>query len=399
MLMPHLRYVSSWELEDSWKYAGDGWGIRLHSMCSRTGSFPPALAYYFVEKYSRPGDVVLDPFSGKGTAPLEACRSGRLGVGNDLAPEAYALTRAKVRPAALEEVVAWASRNRGYIEGYRGGDAPDEVRVFYSGYTLRQILAARELLLGDESDLGYFVKSLLLGILHGSGRDSLSVSCSHSFSMSPGYLERSVRERGLRRPRRNLAECLVRRAARIIDGYRPRMRGYAFNLDARSLVLQDESVDLVITSPPYFNMQTYAWDNWLRLWFLGYSYKDVARQLFHTDSVVRVRDFMRETLREIYRVLKDGRACIMVVGVVRRRGEVINMAELIAPLAEEVGFTPYRVIADEVPKPHKYLMYLKGDQGLSKEVILELHKGVVEPRRVRVDWGGDAHAARGVVAA
>jgi len=396
--MESLRYVSSWEIEDSWKNAGDGWGIRLHSMCSRTGSFPPALAYYFIEKYSRPGGIVLDPFSGKGTAPLEACRSGRVGVGNDLAPEAYVLTRAKVRPARLEDVIAWVSRNRGLIESCRDVDAPEEVKVFYSSYTLRQIIAARELLLDDSSDIGFFVKALILGILHGSGRDSLSVKCSHSFSMSPGYLRRSARERGLRKPRRNLGECLVRRAARIIDGYTPKARGYAFNQDARSLVLKDESVDLVITSPPYFNMQTYAWDNWLRLWFLGYSYKEVARQLFHTDSIPKFKEFMREVLREIYRVLKEDSACIMVVGMVKRKGELINMAELIAPIAEEIGFTPYRVILDEVPKPHKYLMYLTNEQGLSKEVILELHKGVVEPRRVRIYWRGGITITRGVLA-
>jgi DNA modification methylase len=59
------------------------------------GSFPPALARWAVEKFSDRGQVVLDPFSGKGTVPLEACISNRFGVGNDLAPEAYVVTRAK----------------------------------------------------------------------------------------------------------------------------------------------------------------------------------------------------------------------------------------------------------------------------------------------------------------
>ena len=50
-------------------------------------------------RYSRRGDVVLDPFSGRGTTPLQACAEGRIGVGNDLNPFAHLLTAAKVEPA------------------------------------------------------------------------------------------------------------------------------------------------------------------------------------------------------------------------------------------------------------------------------------------------------------
>ena len=60
-------------------------------MCSYVASFPAALAHAFIARYSRPGDVVLDPFSGRGTTPLQACAEGRIGVGNDLNPFAYLL--------------------------------------------------------------------------------------------------------------------------------------------------------------------------------------------------------------------------------------------------------------------------------------------------------------------
>ena len=61
--------------------------------------FPAALAHAFIARYSRPGDVVLDPFSGRGTTPLQACSEGRIGVGNDLNPFAHLLTASKVEPA------------------------------------------------------------------------------------------------------------------------------------------------------------------------------------------------------------------------------------------------------------------------------------------------------------
>ena len=67
-------------------------------MCSYLASFPAALAHAFIARYSRPGDVVLDPFSGRGTTPLQACAEGRIGAGNDLNPLAFLLTAAKVDP-------------------------------------------------------------------------------------------------------------------------------------------------------------------------------------------------------------------------------------------------------------------------------------------------------------
>jgi site-specific DNA-methyltransferase (adenine-specific) len=379
----------SYEIADSWKRARDGWGIALHRICSRTGSFPPALAYYFIMKYSRLGDIVLDPFSGKGTAPLEACLNGRIGVGNDLSPEAYVLTRAKVRPVNRRQVLEWIewAESRINPSGYDVSGVNEDVRAFFSNCTLRQILAVRDLI--DETkdeDLANFMRALMLGILHGPTRMHLSVRCSHSFSMAPGYVKRYVRENGVRKPRRNVLRCLRMKAERVFRDGIPAIRGEAYMEDARKLPIEDESIDFVITSPPYFNMQTYAWDNWLRLWFLGYEYEDVARRLFHTESVERFKLFIRDVLKEIFRVLKWNRAAVIVLGRVKLKGRIIDMAEVTAPIAEEVGFRVAGIISDSIPKSNKYLWYLREDDGVSREVILELHKGCFEPNPVVIDW-------------
>ena len=387
--MEAIYLQSSYEIGDSWKYARDGWGIALHRICSRTGSFPPALAYYFIMKYSRIGDVVLDPFSGKGTAPLEACLNGRIGIGNDLSPEAYVLTRAKVRPVPYSRVVEWIEYARRRLDpsNYRVSDVSDDVRAFFSAYTLRQILAVRDLIdETEDEDLANFIKALMLGILHGPTNIHLSVKCSHSFSMAPSYVRRYARRNGYSKPRRDVLRCLRIKAERVFRDGIPAVKGQAFMEDARKLPIEDESVDLVLTSPPYFNMQTYAWDNWLRLWFLGYDYEDVARKLFHTESLERFKQFMREVLREIFRVLRWDRAAIIVLGRVRVRGRIIDMAREVAPIAEEIGFEVAGIIADSIPKSNKYLWYLREEDGVSKEVILELHKGDYEARRIRIDW-------------
>ncbi len=60
-----------------WKDQQRLWGHSFHPMCSYLASFPAALAHAFVARYSRRGDVVLDPFSGRGTTALRhAPRAG-----------------------------------------------------------------------------------------------------------------------------------------------------------------------------------------------------------------------------------------------------------------------------------------------------------------------------------
>src|SRR6266487_5806711 len=86
-----------------WKDQQRLWGHAFHPMCSYLASFPAALAHAFIGRYSRRGDVVLDPFSGRGTTALQACAEGRIGVGNDLNPLAHLLTAAKVQPATPAE--------------------------------------------------------------------------------------------------------------------------------------------------------------------------------------------------------------------------------------------------------------------------------------------------------
>jgi len=389
--LSRYKIIQSYSIKDSWKYAENGWGISLHRICSRTGSFPPSLAYYFIMKYSRPGDKVLDPFSGKGTAPLEACLNNRIGLGNDLAPEAHVLTMAKIRPVSYREVVGWIEWAKPRVvrgaHDYDLDDVEDDVKIFYSNYTLRQILAVKELLLEiEDGELSNFLKALMLGILHGPSSIHLSIKSSHSFSMSPGYVKRYVKENNVKKPRREVLKCLKLKAERVFRDGVPAIKGHAFMVDARILPIEEESIDFVITSPPYFNMQTYAWDNWLRLWFLGYCYKHVKEKLFQTNSIKKFKEFIRDCLREIFRVLKWDRAAVIVLGTVKLNGRIINMAEEVAPIAEEIGFSIQSIIYDGIPKSNKYLWYLDGGQGVNREAILVLTKGDFTPYNVLIDW-------------
>jgi len=384
------NYINSSSLDGTWKFVNKSWGHSLHQICSRTGSFPPALARYFIEKFSNRGDKVLDPFSGKGTAPLEACLSGRIGIGNDLAPEAYVLTYAKVRSVSFKI----AKRYLGNIKSKMNStnidlsEAPEDVSVFYHPETLRQIIKLRELLQDENSDEATFIKALMCGILHGKSDFSLSLPCSHSFSMSPKYVKKYAKLHKLKKPQRNIVQCLIAKAQRVLRDGLPKIKGEAYRTDASRLELEDESIDLIVTSPPYFNKQTYAWDNWLRLWFLGYNYRDINKMLFNSQSISKFVQFMTDCIKEMYRVLKNNSACFIVIGDVKLNGKQINSAEIVAEIAENIGFSVKRIINDVIPRNSKYFMFLPEGKGVRLDRIVELHKGKINEKNVALPWDG-----------
>lgn len=105
--------------------------------------------------------------------------------------------------------------------------------------------------------------------------------------------------------------------------------------NARSLPFSDNSADLVVTSPPYYDALDYARDNRLRLWFLGrHDWKALNRRLTPTNT--KYEGHMAECLREMYRILKPGRFCVLVVGEVQRDGSTKDTATVLGQLARRV---------------------------------------------------------------
>ena len=71
-------------LAEHWQSQGGKWAAPQHYNCTYMAMFPPALPHYFIRRFTEPKDIVLDPFSGRGTTAVEAMAQGRFGIGNDL---------------------------------------------------------------------------------------------------------------------------------------------------------------------------------------------------------------------------------------------------------------------------------------------------------------------------
>ena len=68
-------------------------------------TFPTSFADEVIQNYTQPGDAVLDPFAGRGTAVYSAATQGRLAVGIDINPLGYVYANAKLKTGDEEEVV------------------------------------------------------------------------------------------------------------------------------------------------------------------------------------------------------------------------------------------------------------------------------------------------------
>ncbi len=99
---------------------------RLHEVSYRA-CFKPQLPRFFIDRLTRCGDIVYDPFMGRGTTLIEAALLGRVPFGCDVNPLSIMLTRPRLNPPALEQIEA----RLGDINFTDHGEIPDDLLVFY----------------------------------------------------------------------------------------------------------------------------------------------------------------------------------------------------------------------------------------------------------------------------
>ncbi|HEY0444706.1 MAG TPA: DNA methyltransferase [Candidatus Limnocylindrales bacterium] len=392
-----------------WKDQQRLWGHSFHPMCSYLASFPAALAHAFIARYSRPGDVVLDPFSGRGTTALQACAEGRIGIGNDLNPFAHLLTSAKVAPVtradALTRLTAlrlgWAADATGWeslarrviaepeaavsripVAGSNGGPAdgteavPAEVALAFHPRTLAQLLFVRSTLdLARPADR--FLAAALTGILHGKSASYLSPLMPNTFSMAPRYVRDFAARTGFEPPDRDVFECLAAKLRRLHRQGLPSAPGVALLGDARDVAPRaraalrgrglPDRARLVVTSPPYLRVVKYGYYNWLRTWLLGFDAQAIDAALDDAHHREPYLEFMRDVLVGLRPALTDDAVVVLVIGDVefdrgRKLQGGIGLAERVwEAAAQPAGYRLAGVALDDVA-PARKMTKLWGDE-------------------------------------
>jgi DNA modification methylase len=94
-----------------WKRSCTHTECTLHQIAPYVGKLKSSIARSLIQRYSKKGDLVVDPFAGAGTIVLEAALAGRDAFGSDISPYAKVLSNAKLfPPSSLREAIRRAER-------------------------------------------------------------------------------------------------------------------------------------------------------------------------------------------------------------------------------------------------------------------------------------------------
>jgi len=330
-----------------------------HGVHSFAAKFPPQLAAWGIKKFTRPGEIVLDPMCGSGTCLVEAMLLGRNSLGADIDPLARLISQVKSTPldpiqlrnhcdrllSQFRESVLLLREARSRRASFRLSiDLPDFPNRDY--WFLPQVAEELALLKGHIQKINreefrnffYLVFSSLI-ITKGKASVANVRDLAHSrphfarpektpdvldiFSQKLWRLSNAVISFSL--------ECKRNVRAKIVGD------------DASDLRLASDTVDLVFTSPPYVNAIDYQRAHKFSLFWLGdvlnitpRSYAELGKKYVGTDRVplaeCRARVSKPFGLSLIDRVIKDVSADdIKRAGVTHRYFE--NMQKIMSECA------------------------------------------------------------------
>jgi len=319
----------------------------IHEISYRA-CFKPQLPGYFIERLTREGDVVYDPFSGRGTTAIEAALRGRSVIANDVNPLSAMLTQPRFELPGLADIDArlrvlrFAARPRSGLD----------LSMFFHPDTEYEILGLREYLYrrvrsGEEDAVDRWIRMVATNRLTGHSPGFFSVyTLPPNQAVSPEDQLR-INARLRQEPDYRDIRALIRRKSmqlqsRLGAGERWRLRTAARG--ARLLQKEADatpeiasgSVQLTVTSPPFLDVVQYARDNWLRCWFNGLDAESIGARITMSRTVEEWAREMSAVFGELYRVTRPDGWVAFEVGEVRRGS--VKLEEVVAPLGLAAGF-------------------------------------------------------------
>lgn len=329
-------------------YSGRNWGHPWHSLCSYHGKLKPAIAHFLVEQFTEPGDVVVDPLSGVGTIPLEACLQNRVGIGNDLSELAFCVTKAKVEKPAVDDCLKVLSELQRFIDSEKlNGSIQKQIEKYgafgfngtLSEYfhqdTFREILSARNFFvprIHNFSSAEAMVFSCLLHVLHGNRPYALS---RNSHPLTPYAPTGEFVYKNVVQHIKDKLSSSYKKGD--FNNYR---NGQAIYGDYEQLDKHNISADAVICSPPFANSIRFYMQNWMRLWLCGWEEDDYkkAENLFLDQKQQKDFDIYFSFFEMCCNILKPNGKVILHLG----KTEKIDMAEELSKRAAPYFTEVYR---------------------------------------------------------
>lgn len=295
--------------------------------------FPPHFARDAILNLSRSGEVVLDPFCGRGNAPFAATVLGRASVGIDIHPLAWLWTGAKLCPEP--DVSRVLQRLSDVGRAARPHDRRAKTRFEQMAWSpgVRSFLRAARRELDWQASTTDRTLMAFIALHAQDKKDSgLSNQLSPTVAYSPSYAVQWWTRAGLTRPPK--VEPTDFLADKIRRRYRhgvPRQAEGTALLGDACTELRDAAplqAGLLITSPPYQGVTDYWNDHWIRLWLLGYDMKKDWKRSARHGGVEEYRRLVASVFQEARRHLQRGAAILVRCDQRRRTADICAEALL-----------------------------------------------------------------------
>jgi DNA methylase len=308
------------------------------------GSFPLDFAATWIKSYSKPGELVYDPFCGRGTTLLAAAMLERHAAGGDRSPLARLYSKATLTPADTGRVL----RRLESIDLTPPDPDPAEWEAWerFSPYfhprTFGEILALRRALNPRRSRCDRDIAAHLCARMLGKSMHHLSPVGWLGKTISTRNRLRNNYRHGASLEYRGVVKCLAHTLKRLsTEKYSAEFSLFANKVriakrDAEKPFGKRRDIAMILTSPPYPGVIDFAKDNALPLWFLE-RYYAVPRRLGFGANLAEWREWIHRCMAAWSRSLMIGGVMILEVGEVVRNGQRVDLASYLTEKCPPTG--------------------------------------------------------------
>ena len=359
----------------------------IHNWYKYTQAYSYSLVNLLLDEHKASQDsIILDPFNGCGTTTVTCAYRGINSIGVEISPLMCNIARIKSKKWNLDSLRNSINKIDEYTKNHnlsRNLVFTDYLSKAYSPQILKSIIVIAESInLIEDFDLRDISTVALLSILedvskirkHGSHYRFLDNSSSVGLQkLNIKVVDDNTDINLIFKKKLEHIYCDL-----CITGGNPLGKTDILNCSSLNLPLAENSVDIVITSPPYLNRNNYIAQQKAELDIMGLitsklEYKNLVKSTFrsHTDSNLdlqlhssydevnmiikcltlesgnnpKIPDMicgyfndLEASLKEIYRVLKKAGRVSFIVGNTRWGGVVVPIDHILCKMAEDVGF-------------------------------------------------------------
>ncbi|MCK4237835.1 MAG: site-specific DNA-methyltransferase [Candidatus Lokiarchaeota archaeon] len=344
------------------KYINEFWTSKqrqassIHEISYRA-CFKAQLPRFFLKLLTKPDDVIYDPFSGRGTTIIEAGLLKRKVISNDINPLSEILARPRLNIPSINDVKDKLDR----IPLNLKFENEIDLSMFYHEKTEREILSLKNYLYErkesiEEDDIDRWIRMVATNRLTGHSIGFFSVyTLPPNQAVSPKRQIKINRKRRQKPEYRGVKERIIKKSISLLRKLTMQQKNYLKEISKSAIFLTKDArntpeinenlVQLTVTSPPFLKVVQYLKDNWLRFWFNSINAEVISKKITMESDVNRWSKMMGSVFKELYRITKINGWVAFEVGEIQK-GK-IKLEDYIVPEGLNAGFVCKGIVINE----------------------------------------------------